>query len=69
MNKFYRYIFLEENPNFYKTKLTLLEKLGFYVKKPRLFKLIQLNIWESFADLIFDYEREISSKFDKIQKQ
>lgn len=50
---FIDYILKTENESFYKSKLLILEKLGFFLKKNKLFELINEDIWECYTDIRF----------------
>ena len=49
--------------------MALLEKLGFYLSKEKLFKMIHVDIWEAYSKLFFEYQEELVDKHKKIKKQ
>lgn len=69
VSHFVRFILTSENHSLYKSKLIVLEKLGFFIKQKKFFNLICEDIWEAFTDITFEYAEEVSEKVNKVQKQ
>ena len=51
-----KFIFLSDNYDLYSIKLKILEKLSTFLKNPKLFKKISIEIWINYSNIKYDYE-------------
>ena len=68
IQNFIGFILKTDNHSFYKSKLVVLEKIGFFLKKSALFDQISEGVWECFTDTYFDYADDVDNKVDRVKK-